>query len=135
MPFHLSIHDQNRQLNLAVVEAAAANSIMLYFCWLKIMSHTIEAIYENGIFRPLSPVDLPEGTRVRVAPGEWPANTDDLVREHLRSAGTTPAEIERILDNLRLLWGSYDSLTEPQQVEFERSRLDQEHFFDHQSQQ
>ena len=99
------------------------------------MSHTIEAIYENGIFRPLSPVDLPEGTRVRVAPGEWPANTDDLVREHLRSAGTTPAEIERILDNLRLLWGSYDSLTEPQQVEFERSRLDQEHFFDHQSQQ
>src|SRR5262249_3834342 len=43
------------------------------------MSQTIEAIYENGIFRPLSPVDLPEGTRVRVAPGEWPANTDDLV--------------------------------------------------------
>ena len=95
------------------------------------MSQTIEAIYENGIFRPLSPVDLPEGTRVRVALGEWPVNTDDLVREYLLSAGTTPAEIERILDNLRLLWGSYDSLTERQQVGFDESRLDQEHFFDH----
>ncbi len=76
------------------------------------MSQTIEAIYENGIFRPLSPVNLPEGTRVRIAPGVWPADTDDQVREYLLSAGTTPAEIERILDNLRLLWGSYDSLTE-----------------------
>ena len=61
--------------------------------------------------------------------------TDDLVREHLLSAGTTPAEIERILDNFRLLWGSYDSLTEEQQVELDESRLDQEHFFDHQLRQ
>lgn len=96
------------------------------------MSQTIEAIYENGIFRPLSPVDLPEGTRVRVAHGEWPANTNDLVREYLLSAGTTPAEIERILDNLRMLWSSYDSLTERQQMELDESRLDQEYFFDHQ---
>jgi predicted DNA-binding antitoxin AbrB/MazE fold protein len=27
---------------------------------------TIHAIYENGVFRPLDPVDLPEGTRVRL---------------------------------------------------------------------
>jgi predicted DNA-binding antitoxin AbrB/MazE fold protein len=99
------------------------------------MSQTIEAIYENGVFRPLSPVDLPEGTPVRVAAGKWPVNTDDLVRENLLSAGTSPAEIEQILDNLRLLWGSYDSLTERQQAELDGSRLDQEHFFDHQSQQ
>jgi hypothetical protein len=63
---------------------------------------------------------------------QW--DNDDQVREYLLSAGTTPAEIERILDNLRLLWGSYDSLTERRQVEFDESRLDQEHFFDHQSQ-
>jgi predicted DNA-binding antitoxin AbrB/MazE fold protein len=25
---------------------------------------TIHAIYENGVFRPLVPVDLPEGTKV-----------------------------------------------------------------------
>ena len=27
---------------------------------------TITAIYENGVFRPLGPVDLPEGTTVQV---------------------------------------------------------------------
>ena len=27
---------------------------------------TIQAIYENGVFRPLGPVDLPEGSSVRV---------------------------------------------------------------------
>jgi predicted DNA-binding antitoxin AbrB/MazE fold protein len=37
---------------------------------------TIHAIYENGVFRPLDPVDLPEHARVRVEPDE-PIN--DLV--------------------------------------------------------
>ena len=32
------------------------------------MLETIEAIYENGTFKPLHPVDLPEGTRVTIAP-------------------------------------------------------------------
>jgi len=27
---------------------------------------TIRAIYENGVFRPLDPVDLPEGTKVQL---------------------------------------------------------------------
>jgi predicted DNA-binding antitoxin AbrB/MazE fold protein len=27
---------------------------------------TIRAIYENGVFRPLAPVDLPEGSRVEL---------------------------------------------------------------------
>jgi hypothetical protein len=72
---------------------------------------------------------------VRIAAGGWPVNTDDLVREHLLSTGATTAEVERILENFRLLWGSYDSLTERQQVELDESRLDQEHFFNHQSQQ
>ena len=107
---------------------------MLYFC-VSNMSQIIDAIYENGIFRPLSPVDLPEGTRVRIATEEWQGNTDDLVREHLLSTGATPAEVERILENFRLLWDSYDSLTERQQVELDESRLDQEHFFNHQSHQ
>jgi predicted DNA-binding antitoxin AbrB/MazE fold protein len=30
------------------------------------MSKTIEAIYENGVFRPLEPVMLPEGESVQV---------------------------------------------------------------------
>lgn len=29
---------------------------------------TIEAVYENGVFRPLMPVDLDEGSRVTVEP-------------------------------------------------------------------
>lgn len=31
------------------------------------MLETIEAIYENGTFKPLHPVDLPEGTPVQVS--------------------------------------------------------------------
>ena len=30
------------------------------------MSHTIPAIYDAGVFRPLEPVDLAEGTQVQV---------------------------------------------------------------------
>lgn len=29
---------------------------------------TITAIYENGVFRPTAPADLPEGSEVRVEP-------------------------------------------------------------------
>ncbi len=29
---------------------------------------TIHAIYENGVFRPTTPVDLPDGSRVTVQP-------------------------------------------------------------------
>lgn len=29
---------------------------------------TIQAIYENGTFRPITPVDLPEGSRVTIQP-------------------------------------------------------------------
>lgn len=31
------------------------------------MSITLDAIYENGLLRPLSPLSLPEHTRVRVS--------------------------------------------------------------------
>jgi predicted DNA-binding antitoxin AbrB/MazE fold protein len=37
---------------------------------------TITAIYENGVFRPTSPVNLPEGSTVRVEPVE-PARTPE----------------------------------------------------------
>jgi predicted DNA-binding antitoxin AbrB/MazE fold protein len=32
------------------------------------MSKTIHAIYENGVFRPVEPVDLPEHTAVEFEP-------------------------------------------------------------------
>lgn len=41
--------------------------------------NTISAIYENGLFRPLGPVTLPEGTRVVV-------ETEEIVAERVRAA-------------------------------------------------
>jgi predicted DNA-binding antitoxin AbrB/MazE fold protein len=42
------------------------------------MSHTIPAIFESGVFRPLAPVPLEPGTRVEIAlpqmAGREPAN-------------------------------------------------------------
>ena len=32
------------------------------------MSETIPAVYDSGVFRPLKPVDLAEGTRAEVIP-------------------------------------------------------------------
>ncbi len=32
-----------------------------------VMSQLIPAIFDSGVFRPLAPVDLPEGTRVEIA--------------------------------------------------------------------
>jgi predicted DNA-binding antitoxin AbrB/MazE fold protein len=36
---------------------------------------TIHAIYQKGVFRPTEPVDLPEGTTVRIVP-EPPAEPE-----------------------------------------------------------
>lgn len=96
------------------------------------MLETIEAIYENGMFKPLHSVDLPEGTRVTIAPAAPTAQTDEVVRQQLLADGASPDEAARILANLRLLWSSYDTLTEEQKVELGKARLDQEHFFDRQ---
>lgn len=39
------------------------------------MSMTIHAVYENGVFRPTTPVDLPEGFEVTIEPrGSAPAS-------------------------------------------------------------
>ena len=37
------------------------------------MSKVIEAVYENGVFRPLEPVLLPEGEHVHVTVPDLPA--------------------------------------------------------------
>jgi predicted DNA-binding antitoxin AbrB/MazE fold protein len=91
------------------------------------MSQTIEAIYENGVFKPLQPVHLPEGTTVEIEP---PAvNVEEQVRQQLTSAGASPTDIERILDNFRALWESYSTLTDEQKRILEEARLDQINFF------
>jgi len=39
----------------------------------------IDAVYEDGVFKPVAPVDLPEGTRVRMERGagvDYPARSE-----------------------------------------------------------
>lgn len=94
------------------------------------MLETIEAIYENGIFKPLGPVDLPEGSHVQINAYKLAISLEEQIRQQLLDSGSTAAEAERVLDNLRLLWSSYETLTKEQQLELEKARLDQKHFFD-----
>jgi len=85
---------------------------------------TIAAIYEKGVFKPLGPVQLPEGTPVRVEAEDPKAELAADLRAQLLADGATPEEATRIIDNLRLLWDSYDSLTEEQKRLFEETRFD-----------
>jgi predicted DNA-binding antitoxin AbrB/MazE fold protein len=61
---------------------------------------TIYAVYENGVFRPTSPVDLPEGTEVRIEPpplGEpSPVSTDQV--------SPTGDEVRRRFEALARRW-------------------------------
>jgi predicted DNA-binding antitoxin AbrB/MazE fold protein len=67
------------------------------------MSKTIEAIYENGVFRPLEPVTLPEGEHVRVTVPE----------------GT--AEIQRRLGAWEAFEAAFEDLTEEQWHRFDEA--------------
>lgn len=95
------------------------------------MLETIEAIYENGVFKPLRPVNLPEGARVLVEAEVQSSDSIEQIRQQLLANGANFEEVERILTNLKLLWSSYDSLTEEQKMSLEKTRLDQENFFSH----
>src|SRR5258708_61961 len=50
---------------------------------------SVRAIYENGVFRPLGPIELPEGARVEVIVVEQPeiGATDSIIAQ-----GTTGPE-------------------------------------------
>jgi len=60
------------------------------------MSKTIEAVYENGVFRPLEPVPLPDGEHVQVTVPE------------------APIEIQRRLAALEAFESAFENLTEEQ---------------------
>ena len=75
------------------------------------MESTITAVYENGVLRPLTPLELPEHARVRVRVEQvTPENGSELhrqVREALVSAGlsssptTPPAMLSSISSDRR----------------------------------
>jgi predicted DNA-binding antitoxin AbrB/MazE fold protein len=93
---------------------------------------TIAAIYENGVFKPLRQVDLPEGTAVRVEAEDPKAGLVADLRKQLLTDGATPEEATRIIDNFRLLWDSYDTLTNEQKKQLEEARFDHVNCFNRQ---
>ena len=75
------------------------------------MTKTIDAIYENGVLRPLEPVDMEEHTRVRIT---------------LEVEAERKKKIEEILE---LAWKSYEGLSEEQISIMENARLSKTLFF------
>ena len=62
----------------------------------------IEAIYENGVFRPLSPIQLPEGARVEVIVIE-PGRPDSLSGETEVVELAVGEELAALLDQVAAL--------------------------------
>jgi predicted DNA-binding antitoxin AbrB/MazE fold protein len=53
------------------------------------MTKSVEAIYENGVFRPLDPVDLPEHQRVQVSVAD---EDESLDRDYIEWAASQVQE-------------------------------------------
>ena len=51
------------------------------------MQEPIEAVYENGVFRPLGPVDLPEHAHVRIEPADTGAEASITSPSPQRATG------------------------------------------------
>ena len=71
------------------------------------MKQTIDAVYENGVFRPLTPPDVPDGQRVQIVVEPSPANH---------------------VDPVELAGQVYDGLSEDEIDEIERIALDRTNF-------
>ena len=74
------------------------------------MTTTIEAIYENGVLRPLSPLSLPEGQHVQVSvASDEPAQPQDvasILREIASLPVEGPSDPFTSRDHDRVLYGS-----------------------------
>ena len=76
------------------------------------MTQQVDAIYENGILRPLQPLDLKESVRVRLSvSAENPDPNDDIVdhamvayaRAHVAGLENIPthAEVRKMLSKMK----------------------------------
>jgi predicted DNA-binding antitoxin AbrB/MazE fold protein len=75
------------------------------------MTHVIEAVYEHGAFKPLEPVELPEGQRVTLS---------------VEPMALTAAEAEAQLQAWQRV---YEGLSEDEVREVEAVALDRSRFF------
>jgi predicted DNA-binding antitoxin AbrB/MazE fold protein len=73
------------------------------------MTHNIDAIYDNGVFRPIEPVILPEGTRVHLRVEEE-NGAERPVTE--MAEGEMPTLLERFKDVV----GTIDELPEDSSI-------------------
>ncbi|MDI9645431.1 MAG: antitoxin family protein [Archaeoglobales archaeon] len=62
------------------------------------MSKIIEAIYENGVFKPLEKVDLKDGEKVKIILGSIVERTFGILK-------ASEEDIERALEELENEWG------------------------------
>ncbi len=64
------------------------------------MVHHLEAIFENGVFRPIVPVKISEHARVRLVVQEEPIIVDDedTVRQQRAAFAELAAELAKIPD-------------------------------------
>jgi len=59
------------------------------------MRKIVKAIYENGVFKPVEPVDASEGTEVEVSlpkPEEWNVPTPEEVYEAIQAIAALPRD-------------------------------------------
>jgi predicted DNA-binding antitoxin AbrB/MazE fold protein len=72
---------------------------MIYF---NVMNHSIEAIYEDGVFRPLQPVSLAEHERVslivsnEVSTESRPKEDEDVIRKQQEASARLRAKMDAI---------------------------------------
>ena len=66
--------------------------------WEKTMSKVIDAIYENGVFKPLEKVDIKEHEKVEikiVSRDDWQLRFDRIIGKiHQKASQFSPEEIE-----------------------------------------
>jgi predicted DNA-binding antitoxin AbrB/MazE fold protein len=73
-------------------------------------TRNVEMIYENGVLRPLEPLNLQEGERIRVAIQPSPDDEEDAYLAHLRAKVATYDRIPT-LEEVRAITAKMSSLS------------------------
>ena len=71
------------------------------------MTHNVDAIYDHGVFRPIEPLTLPEGTRVHLRV-EQPAEKEPGPEE--RKGSQSDGEIPTLLERMKGFVGTVHDL-------------------------
>ncbi len=71
--------------------------------WDYLVKSSVDAVYQDGVFRPVSSPELPDGERVRLTVERVaPAKPDDILRLASRVyEGLSPQDIDEIEDMAR----------------------------------